>query len=70
MINNRVFSQPKQSHYDVVIVGGAKMGSSLAWFLSDNADFDGTVLVVERDTTYEWSSTTSIWPTMNKSLNH
>ena len=57
MINNRVFSQPKQSHYDVVIVGGAKMGSSLAWFLSDNADFDGTVLVVERDTTYEWSST-------------
>ncbi len=33
------------------------MGASAAWFLSDNADFDGTVLVVERDLTYEACST-------------
>ena len=43
--------------YDVVIVGGAIMGSSVAFFLSRNPDFDGTILVVERDPTYEYSST-------------
>ena len=43
--------------YDVVIIGGAIMGSSVAFFLSRNPDFDGTVLVVERDPTYEYSST-------------
>lgn len=49
---------PLKARYDVVIVGGAIMGSSTAWFLSDNADFDGTVLVVDRDLTYEACSTT------------
>ncbi|WP_281993205.1 NAD(P)/FAD-dependent oxidoreductase [Sulfitobacter geojensis] len=49
---------PQKSQYDVVIVGGAIMGASAAWFLSDNADFDGTVLVVDRDLTYEACSTT------------
>lgn len=48
---------PKQTSYDVVIVGGAMLGSSVAWFLSDNPDFDGSVLVVERDTTYAACST-------------
>lgn len=48
---------PAQARYGVVIVGGAIMGSSTAWFLSDNKDFDGSVLVVERDTTYEACST-------------
>jgi len=48
---------PKQAHYDVVIVGGAIMGASTAWFLSDNKDFDGSVLVVERDPSYEKCST-------------
>ena len=33
------------------------MGSSVAWFLSANDDFDGTVLVVERDPSYEFTST-------------
>lgn len=42
---------------DVVIVGGAMIGSAIAWYLSDNADFDGTVTVVERDPTYERAST-------------
>ena len=46
-----------RSSYDVVIVGGAIMGSSAAWFLSANPDFDGTLLVVERDPSYENSST-------------
>lgn len=49
--------RPKQNSYDVVIIGGAIMGSSTAWFLTDNPDFDGSVLVVERDTSYQNSST-------------
>lgn len=43
---------PQQTTYDVVIIGGAMMGASAAWFLSDDADFDGSVLVVDRDLTY------------------
>ena len=43
--------------YDVVIVGGAIIGSSIAWFLSDNPDFDGSILVVERDPTYAQAAT-------------
>ena len=48
---------PQHTHYDVVIVGGAIMGSSTAWFLTDNADFQGRVLVVERDMTFAACST-------------
>ncbi len=48
---------PRHSTYDVVVVGGAIMGSSTAWFLTENADFDGRVLVVERDMTYAACST-------------
>jgi len=48
---------PNKSSYDVVIVGGAMYGSSVAWFLTDNPDFDGSILVVERDPTYEFTST-------------
>ncbi len=48
---------PVKASYDVVIVGGAMYGSSVAWFLTDNPDFDGTILVVERDPTYEFTST-------------
>ena len=44
--------------YDVVIVGGAVMGSSIAWALSACDGFDGSVLVVERDPTYSQASTT------------
>ncbi|KAJ04200.1 FAD-binding oxidoreductase [Sulfitobacter mediterraneus] len=48
---------PAHQNYDVVIVGGAIMGSSAAWFLSKDKDFDGRILVVERDPTYQNSST-------------
>lgn len=48
---------PAHSTYDVVIIGGAMMGASVAWFLTDNPDFDGSILIVERDTTYQNSST-------------
>jgi glycine/D-amino acid oxidase-like deaminating enzyme len=48
---------PTKTSYDVVIIGGAIMGSSTAWFLSDNPDFNGSVLVVERDPGYTMCST-------------
>ncbi len=48
---------PERSAYDVVIVGGAIMGSATAFFLARNPDFDGSVLVIERDPSYEFSST-------------
>ena len=51
-------STPRQSSYDIVIIGGAIMGSSTAWFLTDNPDFNGSVLVVERDPSYAQASTT------------
>ncbi|MFK7836539.1 MAG: NAD(P)/FAD-dependent oxidoreductase [Sulfitobacter sp.] len=43
--------------YDVVIVGGAIYGSALAWWLTQMPGFDGHILVVERDPSYEFAST-------------
>lgn len=48
---------PKNTSYDIVIVGGAIMGASAAWFMSDDKDFDGTILVIEKDASYANSST-------------
>jgi glycine/D-amino acid oxidase-like deaminating enzyme len=48
---------PKLKSYDVIIIGGAMLGSSTAWFLSNNKDFTGKILVVERDPTYEFAAT-------------
>lgn len=48
---------PNHSSYDIIIVGGAIMGSSTAWFLTEQKDFQGRVLVVEKDPSYEFSST-------------
>ena len=52
-----ISSDPRRDSYDVVIVGGAIIGSSIAWFTSENPDFDGSILVVERDHSYANSST-------------
>ena len=48
---------PEKTNYDVVIVGGAMIGSSIAWFTINNPDFDGSILVVEKDPSYEFTST-------------
>ncbi len=58
MISSHVYPQtPKQKTYDVVIIGGAMFGSSTAWFLSNNSDFNGSVLVIEKDPSYAKSAT-------------
>lgn len=43
---------------DVVVIGGAIIGSAVATFLAARPDFDGRIVVVERDPTYRTSSTT------------
>ena len=50
-------AQPSENNYDVVIIGGAIVGSSIAWFLSQQSEFQGRILVVERDPSYEFAST-------------
>ena len=41
---------------DIVIVGGAVVGSSIAYFLKRDG-FTGRVLVVEKDPSYQWCAT-------------
>ena len=48
----------RAEHADVVIVGGAIMGSSVATFLARRDDWHGRIVVVDRDPTYRTSSTT------------
>ena len=48
----------KADHADVLIIGGAIVGSAVATFLRLRPDWHGRVLVVERDPTFRTSSTT------------
>jgi len=43
--------------YDTVIIGGGVIGSAVAYFLAASPDYDGRVLVVERDRGYGYGST-------------
>lgn len=43
---------------DVVVIGGAIVGASIATFLAARPDFDGRIVVVERDPTFRTASTT------------
>ena len=49
-------TEPSRDSYDVVIIGGAIMGSSTAWWLTQ-LGFQGRVLVIERDPTYAKAAT-------------
>jgi FAD-dependent oxidoreductase domain-containing protein 1 len=48
----------RPDHADVVIIGGAIVGSAVATFLRRRSDWHGRVVVVERDTSFRTSSTT------------
>ena len=45
-------------NFDVIIVGGAAVGSAAAYFLAAQTDFKGSVLVLEKDFSYEKCATT------------
>ncbi|MGD9511411.1 MAG: NAD(P)/FAD-dependent oxidoreductase [Geminicoccaceae bacterium] len=51
------YKAPARSSYDIVIVGGAAVGSSIAYWLSRELGSRASILVVERDSSYEFSST-------------
>ena len=42
--------------FDVLVVGGGAMGSSIAWHLASDSSFTGSVVVIERDPTYARAS--------------
>ena len=48
----------RSAGYDVVIVGGAIIGSAVAYFLTADESFQGRVLVIEKDPSYQYCSTT------------
>ena len=47
-----------RASYDVVIIGGAAIGSATAFFLSRSTTFSGSVVVIEKDPSYTKCSTT------------
>lgn len=47
----------KKNHFDVIIIGGGIIGSSVAYFLAREDRFPGSILVLEKDPTYAHSST-------------
>lgn len=51
------YKAPSRNTYDIVIVGGAVVGSSTAYWLSQALGDSVSILVVERDSSYQFSST-------------
>ena len=47
--------------YEVVIVGGGVMGCAVAYFVASDPAFQGRILVLERDPSYQFASTSLSW---------
>ncbi|WP_368655466.1 FAD-binding oxidoreductase [Castellaniella ginsengisoli] len=47
----------EQTHFDVLIAGGAAVGSAVAYFLTVDPGFKGSVAVLEPDPTYQYCAT-------------
>lgn len=45
--------------FDVVICGGAMMGTAAAWFIAQHPQFDGRIAVIERDPSFAHASTSA-----------
>ena len=58
MLTATIRAMNAEERADVVIVGGAIIGSAVATFLAARPDYDGRIVVVERDPTFRTSSTT------------
>jgi glycine/D-amino acid oxidase-like deaminating enzyme len=50
-------TRPAHSSYDIAIIGGAMMGSAVAWWCARNPDFDGRILVIEADPSFQHAAT-------------
>ena len=48
---------PNHASYDIAIIGGAMMGSSVAWWCARDPAFDGRILVIEPDPRFEFAAT-------------
>ena len=48
---------PRAQSYDAILIGGAMYSSSIAWWLSRDPGFDGSILLVERDLSFEFAAT-------------
>jgi len=55
------YSARMAGSYEVVIVGGGVMGCAVAYFVAADPAFHGRILVLERDPSYAFASTTLSW---------
>ncbi len=56
--------------YDVVCVGGAAIGAAVAYYLTENPDFDGTVGIIEPDPSYELAQTSRAQNSIREQFSH